>query len=136
MRPKSAGVVVVDDRAAGVNHEAVFFGQRHIKVFPAQQVRTDSVPPTHVPPQIAKRIVLIEKVPFAIVIDQAVGVVCPIDFRSEVELRPVGFVVSRLLRSQDGGENGDRQEEQLLEELLHTVSYIVFWGGIDVVEIG
>ena len=49
--------------------------------------------PGHVAPLVFKGIMLKEEVVFALVIDQAVGVVNPVLSRGKVKLRPVFFVV-------------------------------------------
>ena len=100
---EAARVAVVNDRAAGIHHDRAFFRQSDRQMFPTEQIRADRVPPAHVPPQIAERIVLIEDVPLAVVIDKPVRVVRPMDRGSEMELRPIGLLVSRRLRRRGGG---------------------------------
>ena len=101
---EAARVVAVDDGAAGEDHHAAFFGEGDIEVLPVEEVGADGVPPTHVAPEIAEGVVLVEDVPFAVVIDEAVGVVGPVGLRSEVELRAEGFVVGGGLREEESGE--------------------------------
>ena len=78
---------MVDDAASTEGHDSVLLGNREREMLPVNEIATDRMSPAHVPPSIARRIVLIEEMILASMIDQAVGVVHPIDFWTEVELR-------------------------------------------------
>src|SRR4051812_31426660 len=69
---ESAGVFAIDDHAARKDHDAVFFWDRDRQLFPVQQVLAHAVSPTHVSPDVAKRVVLEEEVILAVVKDKAV----------------------------------------------------------------
>lgn len=79
---------MVDHAAPAEGHNPVLFSNRQRQVFPVDQVCAYSMPPAHVTPRVAGRVVLIEKVVLAVVINEPVRVVHPVDFRAEVKLRP------------------------------------------------
>ena len=106
---EAAGIVLVHDRAAGEDHDAVFFGERHGQFLPVDEVAADGVAPTHVAPGVAERVVLVEEVVFAVEPDQAVGVVGPVLARREMELRAIGFAV-RLAKCR--GQARDEKEQE------------------------
>ena len=89
---ESGRILMVDHATAAERHDSVFFGNRQRQMFPVRQVATDGMSPTHVPPRIARGIVLVEEVVFAVVEDQSVGVVHPVDFGREMCLRTKRFV--------------------------------------------
>ncbi len=66
-----------------------------------QHVVTDGVAPTHVPPLGALRIVLVEEVVFALVVDEAVGIVHKILGGREVKLRAPRLIVDTLSISKE-----------------------------------
>ena len=57
------------------------------------QVLADRMAPVHILPVSFKRIVLVEQVVFALIIDQSVRVIDPASPGSEVELRTVLFLI-------------------------------------------
>ena len=57
---EAARIVLVNDRAARENHHAVLFRQRHRQLLPMKKITADRVPPAHVAPLVAERIVLKE----------------------------------------------------------------------------
>ena len=57
-------------------------------MLPVNYVGTDRVAPAHVPPLVTERIVLVEEMIFALILDQSVRVVHPALFRGEMKLRP------------------------------------------------
>jgi len=61
---QSARVLVHDD-TAGEDHLAVVLGNGYRQLPPMQPISTDGMPPAHVPPLIAERVVLKEKVVLA-----------------------------------------------------------------------
>ena len=104
---ETAGILPIDDRAAGKDHDAVGFREGQRQVLPVHQIAADGMPPAHVSPTIALRIVLIKQVPLAVVEHHAVRIIHPIPFRREMELRPERFAVTLL--SLRGGLQTDRQ---------------------------
>lgn len=91
---ETGGVVVVNDGAAGEGPVAVLVRVDGDGVLcPVEEVFGGGVSPVHVAPVPAVGVVLVKEVPFALVIDKAVGVVEPAAVRSEVESRAGGFVV-------------------------------------------
>ncbi len=95
--PEAAGVLQVHHRAAGEEHlghvaRSILLGlQRDRQLVPAQQVTADGVAPGHVAPLVAVRVVLVEEVVLAVVVDEPVRVVHPVLGRRELELRAVGL---------------------------------------------
>src|SRR6202521_6128587 len=61
---------------------------------PMHHVRTDGVAPAHVSPHISLRVVLVEEMVFALVINEPVGIVHEILGRSEMKLGPPRFVIA------------------------------------------
>ena len=72
------------------------FRNRNRKVLPMEHVVADGMAPTHVSPDVALGIVLIEEVVLALVKDESVGIVHEIFSGREVILRTPGLVVCRL----------------------------------------
>ena len=112
---------MIDDNAAGEDHDAVFFGQGDGQFVPMEQITADGMPPTHVAPYITKRVVLVEEMVFAFEEDEAVGIVGPMHTWGEMELRAEGLVVP------DGavlsGEQQDTQGQQCgKQETFHYSS--------------
>ena len=66
--------------------------ERHRQMLPVQHVAADGVPPAHVPPLGAERVVLVEEVVLALVVDEPVGIVHEVARRREVEPRPQRLV--------------------------------------------
>ena len=64
---------------------------------PRYKIFTYSMSPAHMSPHVAKRIVLIKQMIFAIKINKTVGIVCPVYSRGKMKLRP------RLLKMQSIG---------------------------------
>ena len=62
------------------------------------EVAADRVAPTHVPPLVAKRIVLVEKMILALEVHRPIGVVAPIPLRAEMELGSKRFRVGCFVR--------------------------------------
>src|SRR3972149_93442 len=50
---QAAGVLPIHHRAAGEDHDPVFFVERDRQMFPTEDVTADGVTPTHVSPHIA-----------------------------------------------------------------------------------
>src|ERR1700680_607148 len=84
---ESAGVVMINDGAAGENHDALVLGNSDGQFAPANQIAADRVAPTHVAPAIAERIELEEEMVFAFEINKAVRIVGPIAGGRKMELR-------------------------------------------------
>ena len=95
---EAASVVVVDDDAAGEDHDAVIFGDGDGQFVPVKEVGADGVAPTHVSPLVAEGVVLEEEMVFVLEEDESVGVVGPMFGGREVDLRAVGLVVCWNLR--------------------------------------
>jgi hypothetical protein len=93
--PKTTGIGVIDDRGAGVDLDFSLLGERERQMLPVDEIIADRMAPTHVPPFIAKGIVLIEEVVFAVVVDHAVRVVHPVSLRREMELGAKRFFIGR-----------------------------------------
>src|SRR5690348_17001798 len=94
---------------------------------------TYSVAPAHVAPLVAKRIVLIKQVIFALEIDQAVWIVRPILARREVVLRPVRLVVngrSWLLASTSQHGENNRDKESFHEQAIRHIHLIIYLAGV------
>ena len=91
--PQAGGVVAVDHRAAGEHGAELVRVELHRPLPPVQHVAAGRVAPVHVAPVGAVRVVLVEQVIGAVVVDQAVGVVQPAAPRREVELRSQRLVV-------------------------------------------
>jgi hypothetical protein len=83
---QATGVAPVHHRAAGEDHNPIFFKEGNWKMLPLYQVMTDGVPPAHVPPTLAKWVVLVEQVILAGIKDQSIWVVHEISWRGEVNL--------------------------------------------------
>ena len=100
-------VFVVRHGAAG-EHRTVLVRRDHVaEVRPAHEVLRHGVPPVHVAPADAKRVVLVEHVPFAVAVREAVRVVVPAERRREVELRTPRLAVLSLRRGEP--RVGERQ---------------------------
>src|SRR5947207_3098491 len=106
---EAAAILPVDHSAAGENHHAIFFRERHWKMFPMDEVRADGMSPAHVTPSIAEWVELIEQVVFAVVEDQAVRIVHPVGCRREVELRAEFFSIE-FCSATDRDRDNTRQE--------------------------
>ena len=76
------------------------------------QIPAYRVTPAHVTPLIAKRIVLVEEMIFAVEPDQAVRVVGPVGLRGEVEPGAEGLIVS------GGGCEEEHQSGKVKQEKL------------------
>ena len=76
--PESRRVAGVDD--GGAREDAVLVGSGYgdSLFFPMHEVAGDGVPPRHVSPVRSLRIVLVEKVVLALVVDESVGIVHPV----------------------------------------------------------
>src|SRR6516164_8909914 len=83
---KPTAVLPVHDSAARENHDAVLFAKGNREILPADEVTADDVPPAHVSPIDAERIVLIKKVIFTLVINETIGIVHPIPGGSKMKL--------------------------------------------------
>lgn len=71
--------------------------------------------PTHMAPFCSERIVLVEEVVLAFVVDETVRVISPVLRRREMKLKAVRLVVLG-----SGRENaGDRQNRQMFEHSIH-----------------
>ena len=85
-------IVVINNAATAERHDAVMLGDRQRQMLPVREIPAHGVPPAHVPPRNPRRIVLIEQMVFAVVIDKSVGIVHPMDLRTEMILRPVWLI--------------------------------------------
>ena len=63
---EAAGVVLIDDCAAGEDHDAILLGDRDRKFGPMREVAADGVPPAHMSPLISEGIVLKKQMKFAV----------------------------------------------------------------------
>ena len=72
------------------------------------EVAADRVAPGHVAPRVAERVVLVEEVVLALVVDEPVRVVHPVLGRREVELRAIELLIARAGRRR-GVRHGARQ---------------------------
>ena len=72
------------------------------------EVAADRVPPRHVAPRVPERVVLVEEVVLALVVDEPVRVVHPVLGRREVELRAIELLIARAGRRR-GVRHGARQ---------------------------
>src|SRR5215471_12336726 len=95
---ESAGVVGVDDDAAGEDHGAIFFGNGYGQLMPVEEVGADGMAPAHVAPLVSEGVVLEEEMVFAVIEDEAVGIVGPVARGGEVYLRAKGLIVVGGLR--------------------------------------
>ncbi len=84
---------MVHHSAAREDHVLLVFGNGHLLLFPMHQVFADGVTPAHVAPFVAVGVVLVEHVVFTVVVYQPVGVVHPVLFWGEVELRTERLLV-------------------------------------------
>ena len=99
---ESTGVVLIDDGAAGKDHDAMLFRNSDRQFTPMHQIAADGVAPTHVTPAVGEGIELEEQMILAIEVDQTVGIVGPIARRGKMELGPIGLLVRwRLGEEQD-----------------------------------
>ena len=71
--------------------------QGNLMLFPVHKVIADSMPPVHIAPLHAERIVLVEQMIPALIVYQPVLIVYPAAARREMKLRPVFFLVNLLL---------------------------------------
>ena len=90
---QTAGVLPVHHRAAGEDHHIILFGQSQRQVLPVRQILADGVPPAHVAPRIADRVVLLKEVVLPLEVHHPVGIVHPVDFRREMKLRTITLAV-------------------------------------------
>ena len=81
-------------------------------MLPVHEVAADRVAPGHVSPRVAERVVLVEEVVLALVVDQAVGIVHPVLRRREVELRPERLLIGRRTRRRRARRARERPERQ------------------------
>ena len=84
----------VHDSAAREDHDVVLLAASNGQTSPVHQVPADRVSPTHMSPFVCERVVLIEQMIFALVIDRAVGVVHPVLGGSEMKLRTIELPIS------------------------------------------
>src|SRR3954447_14176829 len=63
------------------------------------EITAHRVPPGHVAPRVAERVVLVEEVILALVVDEPVRVVHPVLRGREMELRAIRLAVRRRLRT-------------------------------------
>ena len=92
---KAGGVVPIHHRGAGVHGAQLVRIEGDGELGPVHHVAADGVPPVHVSPVGADRVVLVEHVIRAAVVDQAVRVVVPAAPRREVELGPQALTVEQ-----------------------------------------
>ena len=84
----AGGVLFVDDGAAGERPVAMFpVVDRDRQLLPMHEVGAHSVPPVHVAPFPAVRVVLKIEMPLAVEVHEAVRIIVPTDALREVELR-------------------------------------------------
>ena len=103
--PEAARVPPVDDGAAREDRLVALLRDGDGQVRPVHEVAADGMSPGHVPPRASERVVLVEEVVLAAVVDQPVRIVHPVGGRREVELRPVGLPVRRaVLRGRRSSE--------------------------------
>ena len=105
---ESAGVVLIDDGAAGEDHDAVLFWNSDWQFTPMHQIAANGVAPAHVTPAVAEGIELEKEMILAVEVDQAVGIVGPVASRGKMELGAIGFLVRRRL----GEEHQDCDKEK------------------------
>src|SRR6202158_1240732 len=109
---QAAGVVPIDHGAAGIDHVASkLFGNGQRQMPPVNHVVANRVAPAHVPPLRALRIVLVEKMVFALVVDETVGIVHEVRGGREMILGTPRLIISSL-----GGGKKRRREESKREE--------------------
>ena len=103
--PESRRVAGVDDGGSGEDAVLVGSGYGDSLFFPMHEVAGYGVPPRHVPPIRPLRVVLVEKVVLALVVDEPVGIVHPVALG-----RVVGEGAPRVVcvhgRGDDGGVCG------------------------------
>src|SRR3954449_3534882 len=63
------------------------------------EITAHGVPPGHMAPRVAERVVLVEEVILALVVDEPVRVVHPVLRRREMQLRAIRLAVRRRLRT-------------------------------------
>jgi hypothetical protein len=63
---EAAGIVLVHHGASREDHDAVLFRESDRQFFPMDEIAADGVPPTHVAPGVAERVVLVEEVILAV----------------------------------------------------------------------
>src|SRR3954447_10536151 len=63
------------------------------------EITAHRVPPGHVAPRVAERVVLVEEVILALVVDEPVRIVHPVLRRGEMHLRAIRLAVRRRLRT-------------------------------------
>ena len=103
---ETAGVAVVHHRAAREGHLVAELGDRQRQLLPVHEVLADRVAPGHVAPRVPERVVLVEEVVLALVVDHPVRVVHPVLRRREMKLRAIRLAVRRRLRDGGGGRRG------------------------------
>src|SRR3954453_12256964 len=76
------------------------------------EITAHGVPPGHMAPRVPERVVLVEEVILAPVVDEPVGIVHPVLRRREVELRPVELLVGRgRCGARRRGRRGEAQRQ-------------------------
>src|SRR6202020_1413144 len=96
-RAKTAAILAIDHYTPGKDHGVAFFRDGHRQLLPMQQVFANRMAPAHMPPLIAKGVVLEEQVILPMEVHQAVRIIGPIVLRREVYLWSIRLVVSRGL---------------------------------------
>ena len=107
-RAEAARVLVVDHRATREDRLVSLLRDRDGQLLPVHEIAADRVTPRHVAPRVPERVVLVEEVILALVVDEPVGVVHPVLGRSEMKLRPVELLVAGGVRSR----RSSRRSEQ------------------------
>src|SRR6267142_6872292 len=93
---------------------------------PMHHVRADRVAPAHVSPRISLRVVLVEEMVFALVINEPVGIVHEVLGRGEMKLWPPRFIVAALGERHACNEKKDscrRRQQESLPRFSHPVKY-------------
>lgn len=88
---KPAEIGMIADNRPGKDHRPSCFGQGDPKLGPRHEVGGDRMAPTHMPPKVAKRVVLIEEMIFGVEPDEAIGIIDPIAARREMQSGAIGF---------------------------------------------
>ncbi len=90
---KAGSVVLIHHGAAAEDGAQIVRGQGYVQMLPVHEVLGDGVSPVHIAPETAVRVILIEQMPFPVLVDHSVGVVHPAPVRRKV----VGGTVLFLL---------------------------------------
>ena len=103
---ETGGIVLIHHGAAAEDGAQIVRGQGNVQVFPVHEVLGNGVSPVHIAPETAVGIILIEQMPFPVLVDHSVGVVHPAPVRGEVVGGPVLFFPVGTVKGRGRGHIG------------------------------